>query len=169
MRKLIFVIASVIILSSCDYYLVNPHQHQVGEPQKPFGGDKDFQICYEEKILPHYYGFRRHNGYIFKPGKDSLRSHFRENYNNQGIINESGYITLRFIINCKGETGRFILEELGFDYKKKKFNPELTEHLLTLTKSLKDWTAFSTGDVTFDSFTHLTFKIENGELLEILP
>lgn len=167
MRRVLVCLLLMWSLSSCDYYLVNPHHHQVGHISASALLDKsDFKACYEEKMFPYYYG--RHPS-KFSHGKDSLRNYFLQQYDHQGFTNESGYITIRFIINCEGETGRHQLLQVGLDYQEKEFNEQLTDRLLHLTKDLKDWDALSFSDSTYDSFIHLTFKIENGELVEILP
>lgn len=167
--RYLFLLGGLMILGACDYYIVNPHHHQVGHIEVGRDEGKDFKVCYKEKIFPHHMAWNRYWVYKYPPGKDSLRLYYDKEFANQGIVNQSGYITLRFIINCKGEAGAFEVEALGLDYDKKDFNPELVDHLLELTKAITAWHPFTQGDSTFDSFTHLTFKIDNGELLEILP
>lgn len=157
----------ILMLCGCDYYLINPHVHQVGHISKKWFSEDNFKPCFEEKVFPYYRSLR--SPARFRPGKDSLKRYFKANYDNRGIINESGYITIRFLINCKGEIGRFEILEVGLDYSKKTFNKIIKNHLLTLTKSLKGWQPIEFSESFFDSFFHLTFKIENGTLVEILP
>ncbi len=158
----------LILFLSCDYYIVNSYKNGVGyiNPRTAIG-PKDFSACYEDGILMPYYSRDQRAG--FAQDKDSLRRYFASKFDNYGIINESGYITVRFIINCKGEAGRFEIRQVGMDYKKKKFHKNLVEGLLELTQELKDWQPLKRSDMTYDSMFHLTFKIENGELVEILP
>lgn len=154
-------------MASCDYYVVNSYKHDVGylDPSKAL--DPDFEACYEENILSSYYYSKKPAS--FEYGKDSLRNYFLANYDNKGIVNQSGYITYRFIINCEGKAGRFHLYCVGTDYKAKEFHPELTDQLYHLLSSLDTWQSMTIGDVIFDSHIYYTFKIENGELVEILP
>jgi len=165
--RISLLLAMSAIISGCDYYMVNNYEDRIGyiDPGSAIS-DPEFQVCFEEVLFPYYYN-RKPIAYIH--GRDSLTNYFHASYDNQGITNESGYLTLRFVINCKGEIGRFQILETGIDYSEKKFHPSLVEELLNLTKNLKEWTAFSRGDSTFDCFSHITFKIENGELVEILP
>lgn len=165
MMRLLSVL-SIFVLYGCDYYLINPHTHQVGYiPQKWFDSE-DFEPCFPEKIFPYNIG---RNSARFRPGKDSLRRYFATNYDHKGIINESGYITIRFMINCNGVTGRFEILEVGLDYREKSFNKVLSNHLMELTASLKDWHPLELGEPAYDSFIHITYKIDNGDLVEILP
>ncbi len=152
-------------MSSCDYYLINSYDKPIGhlDLHKTNAG---FKTCLDEVHLPSYYS-RKPVEYLH--GKDSLQRYFHLNYDNKGITNQSGYITFRFIINCEGTLGNFEIHELGIDYKEKKFQESLVVHLQELLLQLNEWKAFSRGDSTFDSFHFITFKIDNGELVDILP
>lgn len=151
---------------SCDYYVINSHDTHVGVIKKPHFDDSDFKACFEEKIFPSYYGSPKAS---FSNGKDSLRTYFKNEFNNNGFTSESGFITIRFIINCEGRAGRFEILETGTDYKEKKFSPYIPKHLFEITQKLNTWTPLQYHGVAYDSFFHLTFKIENGEIAEILP
>ena len=156
-----------MFFSSCDYYIVEDYTDHIGVIDKSKAlGDKDFKACFEEKIFPYYYGRSRA---AFYAGKDSVRSYFEENFLYKGIGTESGYITFRFIINCKGEAGRYEIREVGMDFKDKKFHPELVDRLFERVKTLKQWNPVEFYGDRYDSFYHLTFKIVNGEIDEILP
>lgn len=167
MLRTLICLLMILLFTSCDYYIINPHHRQLGHiSPSAFGDDSEFKACYEERMFPYYYG---KDPSKFSHGKDSLRNYFLKYYDHLGYTNESGYITVRFIINCEGEAGRHQLLQVGLDYQEKEFNAQLTDKLLQLTKNLKDWDPIIFGDSTYDSFIHLTFKIENGELVEILP
>jgi len=153
-------------LASCDYYVVNPHREIVGQLSESGIGNPDFEPCFKENIFPYYYS-RTPAG--FSPGKDSLRTYYLSQYDNKGIVSESGYLTFRFVINCKGDKGWYEIKQLGLDFNEKKFNSILVDQLLALTEDLGSWAPIRFGDTEFDSFIHLTFKISNGELVEILP
>ncbi|MBT8232380.1 MAG: hypothetical protein HKO66_01170 [Saprospiraceae bacterium] len=154
-------------LFGCDYYLVNPHRTHIGVIEaKMFSDDDGFKVCYNEKIFPYYYG---RSPARFTSGKDTLRQMILDQFNNNGYTSISGYVTIRFIINCKGEIGRFRTEEVGIDFKKVNFNDYTVNHLLDIVRSLEDWTPIEFADANYDSFYHITFKIINGEIVEILP
>ena len=163
-----------MVLSACDYYIVNPHHHQVGHIEHG-GWGEDFSPCFEEHLFPHNYS-RQFRSFYYTPesaghvmGKDSLRNYYLQRYDDLGYINESGYVTIRFIISCMGEAGAHEVHELSMDFDEKKFSPALTDQLLTLTKEITQWRPITFGDSRFDSFFHLTFKLKNGQLVEILP
>ena len=168
MKKMCGILVFIIMLtSSCDYVLVNSHSMNTSyiNPRKAIDS-KAFSACIEDHILGSYFA-RKPTAY--NPGKDSLRSFFFQNFDSQGFNNESGYITVRFIVNCKGQAGRYILDQVGLDYQEKRFPSDLTDTLLVLTQQLQDWRPMQSWDNVYDSYHHLTFKINNGELEEILP
>ena len=154
-------------MSACDYYMINAHDHQIGliEESESISGP-DFELCYWEKVFPYYYGSDR-AGYL--PGKDSLRLYFETHFENEDYKNQSGYITVRFMINCKGEAGQFQLLQTGTDYRTKEFDAHLSDHLFELVRGLENWKPLKFNGDGYDSFFHLTFKIDNGEIAEILP
>ena len=164
-RISIFIL--ITFLFSCDYYIVKDYQDHVGlivEPEE--SGNSDFSPCFQEKIFPYYYG---RSGAEYAKGKDVLRNYFREHYKNFGNTHESGFITFRFIINCEGQAGNYEIRQVGLDFKKKSFNKETVDHLFSLVRKLQDWKTVEFFGDKYDCFYHLTFKISNGELLEILP
>lgn len=166
MGRTLLYIFLICTFCSCDYYLINPHKNQVGVIEEgSFWEEDEFELCYKEKIFPGYYG-RTNSG--FSKSRDTLNNYFNTHFDNNGFTNATGYITVRFIINCKGETGRYEIKEVGPDFKKTKFNKYLTEHILDLVKNLETWTAVRFQGYDYDSFYHITFKLENGELVEIL-
>jgi len=81
----------------------------------------------------------------------------------------SGYVTVRFVLNCKGETGRFRVEEMGLDLKPKSVHPELPSRLIEMVHNLNRWTPRTSRGEWIDTYHYLTFKIEAGKLTEILP
>jgi len=154
-------------LSSCDYRLINNYTDHVGLIAKPlFGDEEGFEPCFEEKIFPYYY---RRSPAAYKYGKDALRKYVFARYSDKGVVNQSGYITIRFIINCTGEAGRYEMLQTGMDFKKKKFNPLISDQLLEICKSLGEWKPIEFYGDRYDSFYYLSFKIVNGRLEEILP
>ena len=55
------------------------------------------------------------------------------------------------------------------DYKKKTFNNHLTNQLLAVTKQLDGWIVGEYEWKVYDYYQYLTFKIDKGKLIEIMP
>jgi hypothetical protein len=130
--------------------------------------DPNFKVCDESQVF-QYYNFGK--GLNYKGEKIKINEHFKTHFKSDNTITDSGYLTIRFIVNCKGETGRFRLLGMDTEYKEKVFNESLSSQLLQLTKQLDGWIVgeFEGERIPFDYYQYLTFKLENGKLIEIMP
>jgi len=120
--------------------------------------DPNFKPC-DHKIHQHY-NFKS----TYRGEKPAIIAHFSEKLNSGILKKENGYISIRFLVNCKGETGRYRVKGMDFDYKVKKFDQPTVKQLLSLTKKLDGWPAFE----NFNYYQNITFKIVNSQIEEIL-
>jgi hypothetical protein len=127
--------------------------------------DPIFKVCTTGRI-PQYYEFGKSLQY--KGEKSAIDKHFEILKQNESTA-ESGYITIRFILNCEGKTGRYRVEEMNNDYQPISFDKKLVGKILTLTKELSGWIVGGDPEQTVDYYQYLTFKIEGGKLIEIMP
>jgi len=127
---------------------------------------KEFKPCHED-LVAQYYNFGIPIQY--KGEKPALERAFYENYSIKKIESENGYVTVRFVVNCEGRTGRFRVEELDNDYTIKTFDEQITKQLLAITKSLDGWEIKEYEYKKYDYYQYLTFKIENAQIIDILP
>ena len=60
---------------------------------------------------------------------------------------------------------------IGMDesYQPMQFNAAITDQLLTITKQLDGWIPKSDGGKEVDYYQYLIFKINHGEITEIMP
>lgn len=129
--------------------------------------DPNFQACDEERVF-QYYNFG--NGVQYKGEKPKIEEHFFNGLKVKGDTRaDNGFLTIRFVVNCRGETGRFRMQGMDNDYNAKEFSPALSNALLSLTKELDGWIVPEHEGVSYDYYQYLTFKIENGALIEIMP
>jgi len=128
--------------------------------------DPNFKLCDEDRVF-QYYNFGK--GLLYNGEKLKLNEHFIDGLKITEQKDESGFLTIRFIVNCEGKTGRYRVQGMNNDYKEKIFNKDLTNQLLSLTKQLDGWLVGEDEGKIFDYYQYLTFKIENGKLIEIMP
>jgi hypothetical protein len=55
------------------------------------------------------------------------------------------------------------------NYEEKVFDKSITEQLMSISKYLKGWKGKKYREKEIDYYQYLIFKIENGQLKEILP
>lgn len=130
--------------------------------------DPDFKLCNEQKA---YQYFNIGQGLLFKGEQIALEKEFLEKYNSDIAKKESGFLRIRFIVNCKGETGRFRILGADENYKENEFDKSITSQLLQITKELKNWQWLFDQEKQegWDYYQYLIFKIENGQIVKILP
>jgi len=80
----------------------------------------------------------------------------------------TGYVVIRFIMNCKNETGRFRVESLANDFSLQKCPAGMQEDLLAIAKNLRGWQHAPSKDASFDYTKYINIKITNGKVIEIL-
>lgn len=114
-----------------------------------------------------YFNFSQ--GLQYEGEKWAILKAFEENYQPPVDNQQSGWIRIRFIVNCKGETGWFRLISANKNFETQTFDQAVTEQLLSITKSLKGWKLMPDEIRPKDYYQYLLFKIENGKIIEILP
>lgn len=162
--KRFILLFGIICLVSCNDFTeeeLAAHPVKVGDIQVDLKLDEpNFKPCSKKTTLQHYEFGKKYIG-----EKPALEQHFSEKLNSGILEKENGYITIRFLVNCKGETGFYRVKGMDFDYKEKKFDQPTVKQLLTLTKQLDGWPIFE----KYNYYQQITFKIVNSQIDEILP
>ena len=132
---------------------------------------KNFKICDSTYIIDYYNyapsdSISRTTSYY--NGKNGLRNHVLSKYENRNYT-DSGYLNFRFIVNCEGQSGAYVIHENDLDLNPSKFNPQLVNQLFEITTSLKKWQPNFLRGATRDSYMYISYRIENGEITEIIP
>ncbi len=136
---------------------------------KTIDKDKDLTLCTDHGFIADYYnGGNDRAGFI--GGKGKLKKLIFEKLDPNKLNNESGYLTFRFVINCKGIAGKFITDQSAdFNYNKKQFSQETVTHLYDIISSVKEWKPCIVRNTKIDSYFYVTFILKNGEIQDILP
>ncbi|MFZ1807082.1 MAG: hypothetical protein WAU36_07675 [Cyclobacteriaceae bacterium] len=128
--------------------------------------DPNFKICNSDRVL-QYYHFGK--GLQYKGEKSKINELFKDGYKNTERQGETGFVTIRFIVNCEGKTGWYRIQAMDKAYKAREFNEKLVDELLELTKKLDGWVIGVDHQNRVDYYQYLTFKLTNGQLIEIMP
>jgi hypothetical protein len=128
--------------------------------------DPHFKVCNPERVY-QYYNFSK--GLQYTGEKTTINNHFRTGFKPKERYSDSGFLTIRFIVNCEGKTGWFRVQGMDNAYHKKNFTPSLVDEILTLTKKLDGWIPGDIENTRVGYYQYLTFKFENGNLIEIMP
>jgi len=126
-----------------------------------------FKRCDESKTIGWYASAATYIP-IFNGDKPKFKKSIYKNYL-PGDRTENGFLNLRFIINCHGEVGYMEVNELDTNYEPTKLSPELVKQLIKLSSNKDNWIIPTSKNEPIDAYMYLIYKIENGEIAEILP
>ncbi len=132
----------------------------------PMIDDSLFIVCDEDRVK-QYHNLNEEPQFIGE--KYNLINIFKQMYDPGKSLKESGMIRIRFIVNCKGQSGRFRILGSDYNYKEKVFDASITHQLLSITKQLKIWKVQADKDDPKDYYQYLIFKMDEGKIIEILP
>ena len=119
------------------------------------------------------YPTQTHRGIInvHDKGGNYVRHYFQERYRVPADMeSQNGYIALRFVINCFGETGEFQLSGMDENYQTYTFSSAITDQLLSIARKLGGWQPYQLSNGEYiDTFKTIVFKIQQGKLADISP
>lgn len=164
-RHLIFIFL-VCSLFTAKAQITNAYSRNVGDISYDAIIDQaGISACDSSRIVP-FYGYEvRYDGNHVAVNEHCLKL-FKEKPEYQ---NYSGYVMLRFLVNCKNETGMY--RAISFDESFREIScPEiLKKDLIEIAKALKGWQHAVYEGKDYDSFMTLNFKMDHGNILQILP
>lgn len=126
--------------------------------------NEGFNVCNENYIVQYY----NTPELPYPKGKNGFRNYINQAYVNDNY-SDSGYLNIRFIINCEGEVGRFVIHENNLDLEPSTFNEPLKNQLFKLTSEAKGWNPIFLFEEARDSYMYVSYRIEDGEITEIIP
>jgi hypothetical protein len=137
------------------------------DPRKTLDRGEDFELC--ASATGDYPFFMGGSGTYYRGGKRALRDSIATRLDTSRLAGESGYLTFRFMINCAGGVGRFVTDQADLDFVPKAFAAATVEHLYDIVRTLPGWEPATPRDQPRDTYTYLTFKLQNGTLVDLLP
>ncbi|MDA9773731.1 hypothetical protein N9B82_02130 [Saprospiraceae bacterium] len=145
-------------------------QHRIGyiNPESILDKGTNFRPCTENQLDIHDYYNGSPPGNL-KGKKGSKWSFIEQFLEPEKIAGQSGYLSIHFIINCKGEIGYFTVEQADLDYQPHQFSKVTIEHLMELTKKMHPWIPAKIWEENKDSYAYLIYKLKDGKIIEILP
>lgn len=81
---------------------------------------------------------------------------------------QSGFLRLRFLLNCAADMGEFEFEGMDTNHKAYEFDEQIQQQLIKLTTTMEGWKPYERDDrQDFDCFANLIFKFKNGKLVDL--
>jgi hypothetical protein len=138
------------------------------DPRRVLDQDSNFKLCGRHDDVADYYNGQDKIAQ-YKGGKRAIWELVNKHLDKSKLFEESGYLTLRFIVNCEGEAGWFTMEEADLDFQPKHFPSETIQHFFEILYQHPDWKPCIIREEARDAYTYTTFKLSQGEIIEILP
>jgi len=135
------------------------------DPDSAMDKEIPFQTC-DKYIYDYYNGEQKLH---YKGGKKAIWKAVNQRLNKKKLLKESGYLTFRFVINCQGGMGRFTTEQADLDFQPKEFSYITVNHFYKIAKEVDEWIPTNIEGEDVDAYFYLTFKLKDGELIELLP
>ncbi len=130
---------------------------------------QDWAPCRADKLIADYYNPTPDIGY--PGGHYALNRDLIPKLDLTPFASESGYLTIRFVVNCEGEVGRFTTDEADLDLKPKQFPEAAVKDVALAIQTLTGWNTGRVGpnESLADFYTYITLKFEDGKLIDLLP
>ena len=124
----------------------------------------DFKRCSDKLPIGFYHSAAPD---IYYGGKPVFRKVIETNFS-KGKFQDNGFLNFRFIIDCNGNIGDIETNELDNDFNYTEFTPGLVKELYQLSFRKENWRLLNSEE-PHDTYMYLIYKIENGEVAEIIP
>lgn len=159
----IFLLSTAILATATFFtiqYLTNKKIEEIAYDK---GIDEtELVLCDDDRVGQYYMFSTDYNG-----GKKAIKNKLLPIILNDQISfgKQSGNITIRFIVNCKGEIGLFRAKAIDENLATTSF--ENNKYLINLVKQLNDWIVENRNGKKYDSYYFINFKITNGLVTDI--
>lgn len=160
-----FLLISFILAASLSGFVYYQSIHRVGDIK--FNKDLDsvqFEICNKDFLVQPYAPY----GTDYRGGRKAIKKQLLQDLNlTKEEFKNSGLINIRFIVNCKGEMGRYRVKAINDDLEETTYDHRQTDMLESAISRLEDWQPGKWKDDNLDSYYQINFKIENGRITDI--
>lgn len=126
-----------------------------------------FETCGEINDIVDYYNGDPDGRPV--GGKRVIENKTKELWDFPERPDASGYLTIRFVINCRGEVGRFVAEQADLNFNAKVFDSDLVQRARQIVESIPAWQVAIIRSEEKDSYAYITFKLQDGQVFDILP
>lgn len=170
MHRLLSFLLFICLFHSCQWRWNSADFNNVGDIAFDKNiDDPNFKICDSTQLYQYYTREFEGSNAKYRGEKPAIEKYFREGYQFPKTIGETGFLTIRFIVNCNGKSGRFRVQGMNRKYELKAFNSILTQQLIQLTKELDGWIPIQKNNKTYDFYQYFTFELEQGQIKNIMP
>jgi hypothetical protein len=172
MNTLRYSFLLLILMIGLKTYSQNTVPQQLNVKEKigwiPYDKNLDnpnFKVC-DELNVEEYYQVNPSYG----EGMPSIRKYISAHKQLlEALCEKDGYVIVRFVINCQGQTDRYRTKFMSLNYTDENtVNAELQKKIIQLTRNMGNWTPAKYDGKTYDCYQHLKFLFKNSQLVDVL-
>lgn len=127
--------------------------------------NSNFKVC-DELNIEEYYQVNPSYGEGLPSIKKYISAHQQEL---EALCKKDGYVIVRFVINCQGQTDRYRTKFMLLNYTDENtVNAELQKKIIQLMRDMGNWTPGKYDGKTYDCYQHLKFLFKNSKLVDVL-
>lgn len=126
--------------------------------------NSNFKVC-DELNIEEYYQVNP----AFGEGLLSIRKYIAAHQGElEALCEKDGYVIVRFVINCQGQTDRYRTKFMSLNYTDENtVNAELQKKIIQLLREMGNWTPGKYDGKTYDCYQHLKFLFKNSQLVDV--
>lgn len=123
----------------------------------------DYIICDSTKVNSG------RNSLRYTEGTAQLKEDIQHNFvYDPSYASFNGYVVIRFLVNCEGQSGRYRAQSLHLDFSPSDVPSDLLIHALEIVKNLDNWTKSPRYDAREEYAKFINLKFENGKIQHVL-
>ena len=121
----------------------------------------DFKLCDETNLV------HSRTSLAYKGGKAKIEVLTREWLANGIGVDFEGFVSVHFLVNCQGRSGRVRLNAMDGSFAQKEAPEALVNQLRNMVLSLDEWVIMKPTNTGKDHSSYLIFKIVKGEVVAV--
>jgi len=158
----IWLLVSFLIAAALSLWLYFKQTTKVGDIFYDSAMDSaEFNSCGDYQILQYY-----QVGTYYQSGKKAIKTELLPKVKTDGLP-QNGLLTVRFVVNCNGETGYFRTKMIDANIKEIEVPLEASKPIYALIAELKGWVPGQIYGNPTDSYAQIAFKLEDGKITDI--
>ncbi|GAB4509146.1 MAG: hypothetical protein Tsb004_09350 [Allomuricauda sp.] len=158
----IWLLVSFLVAGILTLWLYKKFTNHVGDITYNSAIDSPgFNVCGEFRALQYY-----QTGTYYQGGKKAIKKQLWSKVSADGLP-PNGLLTVRFVVNCHGETGLFRANMTDPHVRRIEVPQETSKHFGDLISELKGWVPGKIQGKPLDSYIQIVFKVENGIITDI--
>ena len=148
------------------HHITNAQIHDKGYAPGRYPIDSiEFEKICDPKVAPDFYSVSAKNN----KSSYQILHEWLSIFKKPTTFEQSGFLTVRFIVNCRSEPICFNIYEMDETYQKTPFDADVKKQLITFIEKLGGWKQVEYEGKPSNYFYYLHFNIKKGNFINVSP